>query len=109
MIDFYEQNPNVVVGFVHESLTPQIREGDSLLVISSLHPEHRLSGRITGLGHRIVEIPERLRKIPELKTYGREVMIEIPTENSFLQKEKVLLQRTNQSDGALGIFFHKNN
>jgi len=92
LISFYEQNPNTVVAYVHESLSLEVQVGDSVRVTSSLHPSETSSGRISGLGHRIVEIPERLRKIPELRTYGREVLIEIPTNNHFLQKEKVILQ-----------------
>lgn len=93
MISFYEQTPNSVVAYVHESMILHIQIGDSLNVFSSLHPEARCLGRVSGLGHRIVEIPERLRKIPEIKTYGREVLVEIPVNNHFLQKEKVVLQR----------------
>ncbi|MBK8923111.1 MAG: efflux RND transporter periplasmic adaptor subunit [Saprospirales bacterium] len=93
LISFYEQNPNTVVAYVHESLLLHIRMGDSLLVASSLRPSERCTGCVIGLGHRVVEIPERLRKIPEIKTYGREVLIGIPAHNNFLQKEKVLLQR----------------
>ena len=93
MISFYEQTPKMVVAYVHESLILQIKVGDSLQVMSSLHPDEQCRGRVSGLGHRVVEIPERLRKLPEVKTYGREVLIEIPPENNFLQKEKVLLQR----------------
>jgi multidrug resistance efflux pump len=91
LISFYEKNPNLVIGFVHERLSLDVRTGDSLRVVSSLHPELQCIGRVTGLGHRIVEIPERLRKIPEIKSYGREVLIEIPGDNQFLQKEKVQL------------------
>jgi multidrug resistance efflux pump len=101
LIAFYEQHPNTVIGYVHESLSLRITVGDSLHVVSSLHPNERLKGRIVGLGHRIVEIPERLRKIPELRTYGREVMIEIPTQNNFLQKEKVILQWTTEAANPL--------
>jgi multidrug resistance efflux pump len=97
LISFYEQNPNMVVGYVHESLSLKINIGDSLKVISSLHPSEQSMGVISGLGHRIIEIPERLRKIPELRTYGREVLIEIPRNNHFLQKEKVLLQWPDQA------------
>lgn len=92
LISFYEQNPNMVVAFVHESRSLQVKVGDSVQVTSSLHPLEKAIGHISGLGHRIVEIPERLRKIPEIRTYGREVLIEIPTTNHFLQKEKVILQ-----------------
>lgn len=93
LISFYEQNPNTVVAYVHESMILQIKIGDSLNVISSLHAEEHCRGHVSGLGHRVVEIPERLRKIPEVKSYGREILISIPPNNNFLQKEKVVLQR----------------
>ena len=93
LISFYEQSPNTVVAYLHESLSTELKVGDSLIVASTLHPEETCLGRVAGLGHRIVEIPERLRKIPEIKSYGREVLIAIPGDNHFLQKEKVMLQR----------------
>ncbi len=95
MISFYEKSPNMVVGYVHESLIVQVAVGDSLNIVSSLHPEDKSRGRVIGLGHRIVEIPERLRKIPEMKTYGREVLIQIPSDNHFLQSETVILSILN--------------
>jgi len=104
LISFYEKNPNTVVAYLHESLSLKIKVGDSLNVTSSLHPEEHCFGRVSGLGHRIVEIPERLRKIPEIKTYGREVLIEIPHDNSFLQKEKVVLQWLNPPTSSLLVF-----
>ena len=91
LISFYEQNPTMVKGFVHENLILQVEVGDTLEAVSVQHPEHRCQGIVSGLGSRIVEIPERLRKAPELKTYGREVLIAIPPTNHFLQKEKVML------------------
>jgi len=91
LISFYEENPTRVKGFVHESMILEVNVGDTLEVVSSLHPENRCLGIVTGLGTRIVEIPERLRKMPQVKNYGREVLIAIPPENSFLQKEKVML------------------
>jgi multidrug resistance efflux pump len=102
LISFYEQSPNLVVGYVHESLVIQVKVGDSLNVVSSLHPKEMCRGKITGLGYRIVEIPERLRKIPEMKTYGREVLIAIPKINNFLQKETVVLYLLNQPQGVYG-------
>lgn len=102
LINFYERNPTLVKGFVHESLILEVQEGDSLIVSSSLHLEQKISGVVIGLGSRIVEIPERLRKVPELKTYGREVLIRIPSTNSFLQKEKVMLNSlTGESANSL--------
>ncbi len=91
LITFYEENPTLVKAYVHENMILQVNEGDTLEVFSSLHPDHRCLGVVTGLGSRIVEIPERLRKLPEVKTYGREVLVSIPRDNHFLQKEKVVL------------------
>lgn len=98
LINFYERNPTLVKGFVHESLILQVQEGDSLIVSSTLHPDQKIGGKVIGLGTRIVEIPERLRKIPDVKTYGREIMIEIPHSNPFLQKEKVMLNALEFQD-----------
>lgn len=95
LISFYQQNPTIVKGYVHENLILHVKVGDTLEVSSSLHPEHKGIGTVSGLGFRIVEIPERLRKRPEIKTYGREVLIEIPPDNPFLQKEKVVLNLLN--------------
>lgn len=107
LISFYEQSPNTVIAYLHESLSMQIKVGDSLSVTSTLHPDESCVGRVSGLGHRIIEIPERLRKIPEIKTYGREVLIEIPSSNNFLQKEKVILQRWPATPFSFFSFFEK--
>ncbi|PHI18858.1 hypothetical protein CEQ90_16035 [Lewinellaceae bacterium SD302] len=96
-IDFYARNPTMAKGFVHESLIPEVQIGDQLEVSSTLHPNRHIKGEVIGLGTRIVEIPERLRKIPDFKTYGREVLISIPSNNDFLQKEKIIF---NSPDGV---------
>ncbi len=98
LISFYERNPTLVEGYVHESLILHVDVGDTIDVSSSLHPEQNSLGIVVGLGTRIVEIPERLRKHPEIKHYGREVLIGIPPENPFLQKEKVVLNLRNVED-----------
>ena len=104
LISFYEPNPTLVKGFVHESLILQVELSDKLKVSSNQHPDHVVSGTVVGLGTRIVEIPERLRKIADFKTYGREVLIRIPADNPFLQKEKVTLNSAIQEDNS---FFSK--
>lgn len=104
LITFYEENPTSVQGFVHESMILKVSVGDSLYVVSSLHAKASCRGVVTGLGSRIVEIPSRLRKMQEIKTYGREILIKIPRDNSFLQKEKVIL-KLGQSNGTNSGFF----
>lgn len=92
LITFYEENPTLVKGYVHEKLIVHVQIGDTMTVASSLQDKFQCKGIVTGLGSRIVEIPERLRKHKALKDYGREVLIKIPADNQFLQKEKVILK-----------------
>ena len=92
LITFYEENPTQVKAYVIEKLILKVKLGDSILVTSGNNPSDTNVGVVTGMGSRIVEIPERLRRNPMFKTYGREILIEIPPENNFLQKEKVTLK-----------------
>jgi len=89
LLVFYEPHSGIIKGFVHEDLTLEV-EINQVFKISSLKDASiNYPGKVIGLGSRIVEIPSRLRKIETVKAYGREVLIEISKENSFLQKEKV--------------------
>ncbi len=92
LLTFYEENPTQVKGYVHESLILNIQTGDQVIVQSGVQSNSFCNGKVIGMGSRIVEIPERLRKNPTFRTYGREIQIEIPTTNDFLQKEKVVLK-----------------
>ncbi len=95
LISFYEESPTLVVGYIHEELILKININDSIDIFSSSRPDIQNKGVVITLGSRIVEIPPRLRKIKELKTFGREIIIEIPPNNPFLQKEKVILNLIN--------------
>ncbi|MEZ4990310.1 MAG: hypothetical protein R2824_07855 [Saprospiraceae bacterium] len=92
LVTFYEPNPTLVKGYVHEDLILEVALQDTFVVRSTKSDTIACYGVVSGLGSRIVEIPERMRKIPELKTYGREVLVNIPADNQFLQKEKVILE-----------------
>ncbi|MEM1359505.1 MAG: hypothetical protein AAGF89_14965, partial [Bacteroidota bacterium] len=89
LLTFYEPHSRLVRGYVHEDQTLRVGLGDRFEIYSLKTAEVIYAATVTGLGSRIVEIPTRLRKLPEFRTYGREVVLEIPSENSFLQKEKV--------------------
>ncbi len=91
LLSFYEPHSGLIRGFVHEDLTLEVALGDEFKVSSLKDSEVSYTGTVTGLGSRIVEIPTRLRKMPDIKTYGREVLISIAKDNSFLQKEKVAI------------------
>lgn len=92
LIIFYEPNPTQVKGYVHEDQILEVNLQDSMIIRSTKDETIYCKGIVSGLGSRIVEIPDRLRKIPDLKIYGREVLLNIPSDNNFLQKEKVGLE-----------------
>lgn len=99
LITFYEPNPNMVKGYVHEDLVVHVMLNDTFFITSKKDQSITCFGEVVGLGSRIVEIPERLRKIPEYKTYGREILVSIPTDNNFLQKEKVIMHFVHPPEG----------
>lgn len=92
LVTFYEPNPVLVKGYVHENLILEVAVQDSFRIRSTKDEAMVCYGVVTGLGSRIVEIPDRLRKVADMKTYGREVLVSIPADNQFLQKEKVILE-----------------
>lgn len=97
LLSFYEPHSGLIKGYVHEDLTLEV-ELDNKFSVSSLKDASLVyEGKVIGLGSRIVEIPVRLRKLADFKTYGREVLIEIPKSNKFLQKEKVALSYVGQN------------
>jgi multidrug resistance efflux pump len=93
LLSFYEPHSIIVRGYVHEDQIARVALGDQLEVYSLKTEGLTYLGNVVGLGSRIVEIPTRLRKLPEFKTYGREVIVEISPENTFLQKEKIGIRR----------------
>lgn len=93
LLSFYEPHSSLVHGYVHETQTARVVLGDEMEVYSLRPGGPRYIGKVTGLGSRIVETPSRLRELPDFKTYGREVTIEISSDNVFLQKEKVGVRR----------------
>jgi multidrug resistance efflux pump len=98
LMTFYEENPTQIKGYVLENLMLKVKMGDTISVNSTVKENDSLKGAIIGMGSRIVEIPERLRKNPAFKTYGREVIIRIPFDNSFLQSEKVTCKIIKDQD-----------
>lgn len=107
LVTFYEPNPTLVKGYVHENLIVHVSLKDSFMISSIKDERVSCYGTVTGLGSRIVEIPERLRKMPDLKTYGREVLVQIPATNNFLQKEKVILKHVNPPKGLKDVIRKK--
>jgi len=83
-----------VKAYVHEDYLVKVEVGDQFTISSIKDVNQSYQGTVIGLGSRIVEIPARMRKVAEYKTYGREVMIRLPSESRFLQNEKLTLVAT---------------
>jgi multidrug resistance efflux pump len=95
---FYESHPEMVKGYVYENNISDLKTGDKFEIESSADNNKVYRGTVLSLGSRIVEIPERLRKLPQIKTYGREINITIDSQNNeLLQKEKVMLELINSN------------
>ncbi len=83
-----KKSPSYVKGFIHENVYNKVFVGDEVIVKSTAQ-NYSTTGKIVGVGSRIIEFPERLRKAPELRIWGREVVIKIEETNNFLLGEKV--------------------
>lgn len=92
-LTMYEESPNHVKAYVLENLILKVSFNDTLTIQSVSNPKESTSGVVIGMGSRIVEIPPRLRKNPNIISYGREIEIKIPENNPFLQNEKVGLKK----------------
>ncbi len=92
LLSFYEPNPSIIKGFIQEDFIMQINLEDKIVVKSTKDENIKYNGKVIGLGSRIVEIPPRLRKREDIKTFGREIIVSIPEQNQFLQKEKTILE-----------------
>ena len=87
LISFYEATPPMVLAYVQEKYDIKINTGDTVWISSAYNSDKKTKGIISAKGNRIVEIPEKFRKIPDVRIYGIEVFINIPADNRFLQKE----------------------
>lgn len=89
LIKIYSIHPNLVTSYIGEGYLGKVTLMDSVLIQSISETGYQLKGSILNLGSRIAAVPDRLKKIPELRAWGREVQIEIPEDNRLIQGEKV--------------------
>jgi HlyD family secretion protein len=93
MLTIHAKTPSYVQGYIHENIHNMITIGDKVRVYSlSSEKNAWIEGEVIGVGSRIVEYPERLRVPRDLKIWGREVVVQIPSENGFLLGEKVRIR-----------------
>jgi multidrug resistance efflux pump len=87
----HTESPSYIRGYIHENVYSKVTVGQKVTVVSLAENGAVVTGEIVGVGSRIVEYPIRLRKIPDIQMWGREITIKIPEVNQFLLGEKVLI------------------
>ncbi|HSF88054.1 MAG TPA: hypothetical protein VLA46_01490 [Saprospiraceae bacterium] len=81
--------PNKIIGFIHETNEVPLSIGSHVQMASFNRPGIVASGLIVGVNPKMTELPLRLRKFIDLRSWGREVYITLPDTNSFYISEKV--------------------
>lgn len=83
---------NRIRGFIYENAEIACNIGDTVQIVSVARPDVSCSGGFIGVSPEMVELPVRLRKLPEIKSWGREVYLQLPPENKFYIGEKVSIK-----------------
>ena len=91
ILTMHQKTPTFVRGYVHESIMDKIKIG-STIKISALNSGRVMKSKVTSVGTRIIEFPERFRRSIDQKIWGREIGIKLSPKNSFILGEKVFLE-----------------
>lgn len=91
LIKINPRQPNKIIGFIHENAEVPFSLGQEVELASAARPTVRVRGKIIGSNPKMTELPLRLRKFIELRSWGREVFIQLPESNEFFISEKILI------------------
>lgn len=91
IITMHTKSPSYIEGYIHENVYNKVFAGQKVLVSSLADRHNKTRGIVVGVGSRIVDYPERLRKRLDIPIWGREISIKISQNNAFLLGEKVLI------------------
>lgn len=83
--------PTRIRGFIYEHAEIAYQLGDTVKLSAYNRQGTQAQGVIIGSNPQVVELPVRLRKLPEVRTWGREIFIKIPTDNPFYLNEKIAI------------------
>jgi len=90
ILSLYELNPSIIRAVMNEGYHYDATVGQSVIV-ESTNRRYRIEGNIIEIGSRIIEYPNRLKPNESVPMYGRELFINIPKENNFLNGERVFV------------------
>lgn len=95
IISVYDENPNIIKAYMNEQAEVQLSVGD-VVQVESINRMYKIEGIVIEIGSRIVSFPKQMIS-PQLTTgaqidmWGKEVFVQIPDENDFLNGEKVFV------------------
>jgi multidrug resistance efflux pump len=84
-------SPNRITGFIHESAQVPLSLGQEVLLSTHARPGITAKGTVASINPEMTELPLRLRKFIEIRSWGREVFIHIEGENQFFIAEKIII------------------
>ena len=93
ILSLYSASAETVKGYIHENVHNTIRAGQRIWIRSAASPTDAapFTGIVEGLGARIVQYPDRLRKSILVPAWGREVTIRLTAGSDLLMGEKVII------------------
>ena len=97
IITLHSSDVNKIQAFVHEDLINHLKINQPLKITTLAGKKVSTIGIVASIGSAIVEYPERLRRRSTLKSWGREILINLPTNNAITLGDKVKIQATTNS------------
>ncbi|MEQ8582885.1 MAG: hypothetical protein RIC30_11895 [Marinoscillum sp.] len=91
LLSIYESHPSIIKAYINERFTSMVKPGDTVKVVSE-NRLYSITGYVKELGARITAYPGKIQSpTANAVSYGQEIFISIPTDNSFLNGEKVFV------------------
>ena len=90
IMSIYESKPTIIKAFMNEGLKYSMEVGKQVMV-ESTNRKYSIEGRVSEIGARIIEYPNRLKANQNIPMWGQELFIKIPDDNKFLNGERVVV------------------
>ena len=88
ILSVYDENPNVIKAYMNEKAIIPVEVGDRVKV-ESINRNYSIEGEVVEIGSRIVSYPNQMVPASQTQMWGKEIFVKIPTDNEFLNGEKV--------------------
>ncbi len=90
ILSIYESKPTIIKAIMNEGFKYSMEVG-KVVEVESSNRQYSIEGRVSEIGARIIEYPNRLKTNQNIPMWGQEVFIKIPDDNKFLNGERVFV------------------